>query len=71
MAPRALQEVLETFKTLYGNPPMFIHENGQRTLSNASLDDVSRVEYLQAYIGSVLDSLFLLSFSCFFRCFFH
>ncbi|CAK8572775.1 unnamed protein product [Lathyrus sativus] len=57
MAPWALQEVLETFKTLYGNPPMFIHENGQRTASNASLHDVSRVEYLQAYIGSVLDSL--------------
>ncbi|KAL5069409.1 hypothetical protein RYX36_020296 [Vicia faba] len=57
MAPWALQEVLETFKTLYGNPPIFIHENGQRTVSNASLHDVSRVEYLHAYIGSVLDSL--------------
>ncbi|XP_058766265.1 hydroxyisourate hydrolase-like isoform X1 [Vicia villosa] len=57
MAPWALQEVLETFKTLYGNPPMFIHENGQRTASNASLHDVSRVEYLRAYIGSTLDSL--------------
>ncbi|CAL5208890.1 unnamed protein product [Lathyrus oleraceus] len=57
MAPWALQEVLETFKTLYGNPPMFIHENGQRAPSNASLHDISRVEYLQAYIGSTLDSL--------------
>ncbi|KAL5069425.1 hypothetical protein RYX36_020312 [Vicia faba] len=57
MAPWALQEVLETFKTLYGNPPMFIHENGQRTVSNASLQDVSRVQYLHGYIGSVLDSL--------------
>ncbi|KAL5069408.1 hypothetical protein RYX36_020295 [Vicia faba] len=44
MAPSALQEVLETFKTLYGNPHMFIYENGQWTASNASLHDVSRVE---------------------------
>ncbi|WJX13697.1 glycosyl hydrolase 1 [Trifolium repens] len=57
IAPLALQEVLDTFKILYGNPPIFIHENGQRTASNASLHDVSRVEYLHAYIGTVLDSL--------------
>ncbi|AES98450.1 putative hydroxyisourate hydrolase [Medicago truncatula] len=56
--PWALGEVLETFKTLYGNPPIFIHENGQRTLSNASLHhDESRVKYLHGYIGTVLDSL--------------
>lgn len=30
---------------------------GQRTASNSSLHDVSRVKYLHAYIGSVLDSL--------------
>jgi len=29
--PLALGEVLETFKTLYGNPPIFIHENGMLT----------------------------------------
>ncbi|GAU39568.1 hypothetical protein TSUD_38210 [Trifolium subterraneum] len=57
IAPLALREVLDTFKILYGNPPIFIHENGQRTASNASLHDVSRVEYLHAYIGTMLDSL--------------
>ncbi|XP_039685762.1 hydroxyisourate hydrolase isoform X2 [Medicago truncatula] len=55
--PWALGQVLDTFKTLYGNPPIFIHENGQRTPSNASLHDESRVKYLHAYIGTVLDSL--------------
>ncbi|XP_004495964.1 hydroxyisourate hydrolase isoform X1 [Cicer arietinum] len=57
VTPWALQEVLDTFKIHYGNPPIFIHENGQRTASNSSLHDVSRVKYLHAYIGSVLDSL--------------
>ncbi|XP_024639596.2 hydroxyisourate hydrolase isoform X1 [Medicago truncatula] len=55
--PWALGQVLDTFKTLYGNPPIFIHENGQRTLSNASLHDESRLKYLHGYIGAVLDSL--------------
>ncbi|KAK2457201.1 beta glucosidase [Trifolium repens] len=57
VAPWALREVLDIFKIFYGNPPIFIHENGQRTESNASLHDVSRVKYLHAYIGSVLDSV--------------
>ncbi|KAK2403618.1 beta glucosidase [Trifolium repens] len=57
VAPWALREVLDMFKIFYGNPTIFIHENGQRTASNASLHDVSRVKYLHANIGSVLYSL--------------
>ncbi|MCD9646177.1 hypothetical protein HAX54_035762 [Datura stramonium] len=35
--------ILEYLKQAYGNPPIYIHENG--------------VEYLQAYIGNLLDAV--------------
>ncbi|XP_061347355.1 hydroxyisourate hydrolase-like isoform X7 [Gastrolobium bilobum] len=57
VTPWGLQEELSTIKLLYGNPPIFILENGQRTPNNSSLQDVSRVQYLSAYIGGVLDAL--------------
>ncbi|KAF1860907.1 hypothetical protein Lal_00000321 [Lupinus albus] len=57
VAPWGLQEELDSFKLLYGNPPIFIYENGQRTASNSSLQDVSRVKYLHGYIGGVLNAL--------------
>uniref|UniRef100_A0A2P2LXW5 Uncharacterized protein MANES_01G218200 n=1 Tax=Rhizophora mucronata TaxID=61149 RepID=A0A2P2LXW5_RHIMU len=53
--PWGLQRVLEYLKEAYGNPPVFVHENGQVSLQKSSLEDTSRVEYLHAYIGSVLD----------------
>ncbi|KAM3356160.1 beta-glucosidase 11 [Capsicum galapagoense] len=52
-----LQGALEYFKQNYGNPPMYIHENGQMTPRNATLNDTSRIEYLQAYIGNLLDAV--------------
>ncbi|XWS46660.1 hypothetical protein CRYUN_Cryun14cG0087000 [Craigia yunnanensis] len=55
--PWGLQGVLEYIKQVYGNPPLYILENGQRTQRNSTLEDTSRVEYLQAYIGSVLDAI--------------
>ncbi|MED6218204.1 glycosyl hydrolase 1, variant 2 [Stylosanthes scabra] len=55
--PWGLIEELNHFKINYGNPPIFIYENGQRTASNASIQDVSRVNYLKAYIGATLDAL--------------
>lgn len=57
ITPWGLQGVLEYFKQTYGNPPIYIHENGQETRRNTTLEDWSRVESLQAYIGAVLDSL--------------
>ncbi|CAJ1968628.1 unnamed protein product [Sphenostylis stenocarpa] len=108
VAPWGFRKELNKFKLLYGNPPIFIHENGlslskityhgyeyilvkstlmleglniklglivllkqtkqldyirnlfrscQRTSSNSSLQDVSRVQYMQEYIGCVLDAL--------------
>ncbi|XP_007050908.2 PREDICTED: beta-glucosidase 11 isoform X1 [Theobroma cacao] len=55
--PWGLQVVLEYIKQVYGNPPLYILENGQRTQRNSTLEDTSGVEYLQAYIGSVLDAV--------------
>ncbi|XP_022757983.1 beta-glucosidase 11-like [Durio zibethinus] len=55
--PWGLQGVLEYFKQAYHNPPIYIVENGQRTPHNITLEDTSRVKYLQAYIGSVLDAI--------------
>ncbi|KDP28153.1 hypothetical protein JCGZ_13924 [Jatropha curcas] len=55
--PRGLQAVLEYFKQFYGNPPVYIHENGQRNQRTSSLEDTSRVKYMQANIGSVLDCI--------------
>lgn len=55
--PSGLQGVLEYFKQQYGNPPIYIHENGQRTQRGPSLNDTSRVEYLHSYIESLLDAV--------------
>ncbi|KAK9281307.1 hypothetical protein L1049_004205 [Liquidambar formosana] len=55
--PEGLQGVLEYFKQAYGNPPIYIHENGQRTQHNASLNDTRRVEYMKGFIGSLLDAV--------------
>ncbi|XP_044502658.1 beta-glucosidase 11-like [Mangifera indica] len=55
--PWGLRGVLEYFKQVYGNPPIFIHENGQRSRRNSTLEDRSRVKYIHAYIGSVLDAV--------------
>ncbi|KAI9182770.1 hypothetical protein LWI28_028719 [Acer negundo] len=55
--PWGLQGVLEHFKQVYGNPPMYIQENGMGMPRNSSLEDMPRVEYLHAYIGGVLDAV--------------
>ncbi|GAB2281575.1 hypothetical protein Dimus_016156 [Dionaea muscipula] len=56
VTPWSLQLILEYFKQVYGNPPTYVHENGQRTDRTSSLNDTSRVEYLQAFVGSLLDA---------------
>ncbi|XP_021763660.1 cyanidin 3-O-glucoside 5-O-glucosyltransferase (acyl-glucose)-like [Chenopodium quinoa] len=55
--PWGLQGFLEYFKNVYGNPPVYIHENGQVMEYNSSLNYLSRVEYLQGHIGGVLDAV--------------
>lgn len=55
--PWGLQGVLEHFKQVYDNPPIYIYENGQRTDHSTAVTDSSRVEYLQSHIGGVLDAV--------------
>ncbi|EOA30377.1 hypothetical protein CARUB_v10013516mg [Capsella rubella] len=55
--PWGLEGVLEYIKQNYGNPPVYILENGRPTSHNSSINDIGRVEFLHAYIGSVLKSV--------------
>ncbi|XP_049408471.1 beta-glucosidase 11-like [Solanum stenotomum] len=55
--PSGLYELLEYLKEAYGNLPIYIQENGQKTLRNGTLNDTPRIEYMHAYIGSVLDAV--------------
>ncbi|XP_030532489.1 beta-glucosidase 11 [Rhodamnia argentea] len=55
--PEGLQQALEYFKQVYGNPPLLIYENGQRTPRNTTMQDTERISYIHAHIGAVLDSL--------------
>ncbi|VVB16966.1 unnamed protein product [Arabis nemorensis] len=55
----AMKDVLEYIKQRYGNPPIYILENGtpmKRDLQ-LQLKDTKRVEYLNAYIGAVLKAV--------------
>ncbi|XP_073314575.1 beta-glucosidase 10-like isoform X3 [Primulina huaijiensis] len=55
--PWGLYGLLEYLKQVYGNPPVYVHENGQKTKRNQTLDDTTRVDYLHGYIGATLDAL--------------
>ncbi|XP_024010062.1 beta-glucosidase 3 [Eutrema salsugineum] len=55
--PWGLEGVLEYIKHNYGNPPVYILENGRPTNHHSSLNDMGRVEYLHAYIAAVLKSV--------------
>ncbi|CAO2814720.1 unnamed protein product [Amaranthus hypochondriacus] len=52
-----IQGVLEYFKQVYGNPPIYIQETGLRTFHNTSLEDSSRVDYLSACIESLYEAI--------------
>ncbi|KAK9139343.1 hypothetical protein Scep_009024 [Stephania cephalantha] len=55
--PSGLQKVLEQIKQVYGNIPVYIHENGQRTPHNSSSNDKSRVAYVEGFLESLLDAV--------------
>ncbi|XP_024031929.1 beta-glucosidase 3 isoform X2 [Morus notabilis] len=57
IAPWGLTGVLEHIKQHYNDPLIYIHENGQRTQRNSTLEDWPRIEYLQAYIRCVIDNI--------------
>ncbi len=48
-----MRRLLNWIKKEYGNPPVYITENGVGT-SYAELDDEDRVQYLKAYIDEAL-----------------
>ncbi|TVU19031.1 hypothetical protein EJB05_35156 [Eragrostis curvula] len=52
--PQGLQSLLEYFRDTYMNIPVYVHENGYAQISNESICDHKRVEYLSRYIGSTL-----------------
>ncbi|XP_063950645.1 beta-glucosidase 22-like isoform X2 [Daucus carota subsp. sativus] len=54
--PAGLKELLEYLKG-YGNPPIYIHENGLSAIRNGTLDDIPRLQYLQGFIGSLLTAI--------------
>ncbi|KAG7585181.1 Glycoside hydrolase family 1 [Arabidopsis thaliana x Arabidopsis arenosa] len=55
-----MEVVLEFIKQSYGNPPVYILENGTPTMKQGSQlkqKDTPRVKYLHACIGGVLKSI--------------
>ncbi|XP_010235534.1 beta-glucosidase 2 isoform X2 [Brachypodium distachyon] len=54
--PDGLHLVLEYLKETYGNPPLYVHENGMGSPKD-SLNDTYRVDCLSSYMGSTLDAI--------------
>ncbi|XP_058083756.1 beta-glucosidase 22-like isoform X3 [Magnolia sinica] len=54
--PSGLRKTLEYFKQVYGNPPIYIHENGFQARKD-TLNDTDRVRYIEGFVGSLLDAV--------------
>jgi len=59
VSPWAMEGILEYIKQSYGNPPVYILENGKTMNQDLELQqkDTPRIEYLDAYIGAVLKAV--------------
>nr|VDC79310.1 unnamed protein product [Brassica rapa] len=59
VTPWALEGVLEYIKQSYGNPPVYILENGKSMKGDFQMQqkDTPRIEYLHVYIGAVLNAV--------------
>ncbi|KAF9604916.1 hypothetical protein IFM89_011283 [Coptis chinensis] len=55
--PSGLQSVLLYFKDYYGNPPVYIQENGFGGSHNETLNDTGRIHYVNGYMGGILDAI--------------
>ncbi|XP_020087432.1 beta-glucosidase 22 isoform X2 [Ananas comosus] len=55
--PAGLQYMLEYIKEVYGNPPVYIQENGYGQKANDTIHDAERVDYLSGYMGSMLSAI--------------
>ncbi|KAJ0980652.1 hypothetical protein J5N97_008907 [Dioscorea zingiberensis] len=52
-----LQGVLNYFKLVYGNPPIYIHENGYVLPRNGSHDDILRIKYLSEHLHNLFKAI--------------
>ncbi|KAG7565080.1 Glycoside hydrolase superfamily [Arabidopsis suecica] len=55
--PWGLEDILEHLKESYNNPPIYILENGKPMKHGSTLQDTPRIEFIQAYIGAVLNAI--------------
>ncbi|KAF5196177.1 Beta-glucosidase, partial [Thalictrum thalictroides] len=55
--PSSMQNLLEYFRDYYGNPPIYIHENGYGGPYNETLNDTDRIHYMNGYLESMLDAI--------------
>ncbi|CAN7095724.1 unnamed protein product [Brassica rapa subsp. narinosa] len=55
--PWGFEGVLEYLKQSYNNTPIYILENGLPLEHDSTLQDTPRVEYIQSYIGAMLNAI--------------
>ncbi|KAK8974099.1 hypothetical protein V6N11_064587 [Hibiscus sabdariffa] len=62
--PQGMEKIITYIKERYNNIPMFITENGfcendksEKGLTEESLNDVKRVEYISGYLGAIAEAL--------------
>jgi len=55
--PKGMYDILKLIQTNYGNPPVYITENGvafyENLNSEGKLEDENRIQFLQAYLANV------------------
>jgi beta-glucosidase len=56
---QGFRPLLAYVKNTYGNLPIYIHENGYRTLRSGDLDldDQPRIDHIRAFIGNLLEAV--------------
>ncbi|XP_008789872.1 beta-glucosidase 22-like [Phoenix dactylifera] len=54
--PAGLQYMLEYIKEVYGNPPIYIQENGFGLGVNDTFNDTARIDFLSGFMGSTLQA---------------
>ena len=60
--PQALTELLLRLKTEYGNPPIYITENGAAladppVTAQGRIEDQHRIDYLRQHLHAILDAI--------------
>ncbi|KAG9443790.1 hypothetical protein H6P81_015130 [Aristolochia fimbriata] len=55
--PWGLECLLDNIKQSYGNPPIFIQENGYGQIYNETLNDTARADYIAGYLNATLNAI--------------